>query len=85
MSRTIELDEALVSEIEELARREATTAAAIVERAIRRVLTETAASPRGTRLEWKDATVGGEGLQPPFTEDNWAAIREAAYERGSVG
>jgi predicted transcriptional regulator len=82
MSRTIELDDNLVWEIEKLARREATTPSAIVERAIRRVLSEFTPGETSTAREPRDATVGGEGLQPPFTDDNWAAIREAAYERG---
>lgn len=82
MTRTIELDEALLEQVEALARREETTPAAIVERAIRHVLGEPTKTAKYG--DWRDHIVDGEGLQPPFTEDDWGAIREASYERGPV-
>lgn len=60
MTRTIELDEALLEQVEALARREETTPAAIVERAIRHVLGEP--TNAATYGDWRDHIVDGDGL-----------------------
>ena len=32
------------------------------------------------KFKLKDLAVGRNGLQPPWAEDDWAAIRRASYE-----
>lgn len=80
MKTTIELSDDLAVRAQEYAARHGTTLRAMVEEGLRQTLRQ-----EGTQQPFKlrNASVQGAGLQRDFADQNWAAIREAAYgERG---
>jgi hypothetical protein len=77
MKTTVEISDALLDEVRQLAAREGTTVRALVEQGLRRVLAERARSS-GFRL--RKATFKGDGLQPGVATSSWERIRELAYE-----
>ena len=43
------------------------------------------AEPKPFKLEDKSFGASGSGLQPPFSDDDWGALRRWTYEDGRVG
>ncbi|MGH7389749.1 MAG: DUF2191 domain-containing protein [Candidatus Rokuibacteriota bacterium] len=60
-----------------VAAREGTTVRALIEEGLR-ISIEKRKRPQPFKL--RDATVGGQGLQPGFSFERWADIRDAIYE-----
>ncbi len=77
MKTTIQLSDAVLSQVRTLARRERTTIRALVEEALRRLLKDRRG---GGAYEFAETSVGGQGLQPGIREADWGAIREMIYE-----
>lgn len=77
MKTTVEISDALATEIRELAARERTTLRELIEAGLRSVLRERS---RKGAFRLRDATFSGNGLQPEFRGADWERIREAAYE-----
>jgi hypothetical protein len=77
MKTTIDIPDALFSELRKLASREGTTLKAVVEEGIRRILLE---RKRGRRFRLRKATFKGDGLQPQVAGSSWERIRDMAYE-----
>lgn len=78
MKTTIEIRTDLLREAKEQARREKTTLRALVEAGLRQELRRR--KGRRKPYRWKDASVGGEGLQPGIDLRNWEQIRAMIYE-----
>jgi Arc/MetJ family transcription regulator len=80
MKTTIELSDDLAARAREYAARRGTTLRAIIEEGLRRSLRE---EQEGEPFKLRDACVSGHGLQAPFADGDWAAVRDAAYgDRG---
>jgi hypothetical protein len=77
MKTTIEISDPLLQDARQLAANEGVTLKAIVERGLRRVVSE-AGQRRQFRL--RDASFMGEGLQPEFRDADWTQFRDAIYE-----
>jgi hypothetical protein len=77
MKTTVEIPDPLAEEAKAVARREKTTLRALIETGLRQVLRD---RRRRSRFRLRDASFGGQGLQPEFREGDWHRIREAAYE-----
>lgn len=77
MKTTVEISDALLEQAKALARREKVSLRTLIEDGLRTVL-----KTRRARSEFKlrDCSVDGNGLQSPYTEGEWDAIRKAAYE-----
>ena len=81
MKTTIELSDALLAEARSVAASDGTTLRALVEEGLRACLHRRKTKPR---FRLRDASFRGTGLQEPFSDADWSAIRAAAYEgRGS--
>ena len=76
MKTTIDIADALLEDARACAAAEGTTVRALVEEGLRLSLQR-----RRSRASFKlrDASFRGQGLQPPFAEGDWEAIRGAAY------
>lgn len=81
MKTTVEIADALLAEAKKLARERDITLRELIESGLRKELAELAEEKRP--YVWEDLSVGGGGLRPPFTWDDWAAIKEASRERCS--
>jgi hypothetical protein len=77
MKTTIHIPDALLEEARELARRQQTTLKALIEEGLRRVVEE---RQKPTKFKLRDASFGGQGLQPEFSNASWEQIRAAIYE-----
>jgi hypothetical protein len=77
MKTTIELSDALLADARRVADRDGTTLRALVEEGLRSAI---ARRKSKARFRLSDGSFGGAGLQAPFSEGDWAAIRGAAYE-----
>lgn len=77
MKTTVEISDPLLRAARELALEEGVTLRTIIERGLRKVMTEKAPNEPFTL---RDASVGGQGLQPEFQGASWEKIREAIYE-----
>jgi predicted transcriptional regulator len=79
MKTTIEINDALFDRAKQLAARRRTTLRAVVESALRQFLDlQGSASQNAFRL--RRHSFRGRGLQAGLTEQDWAEIRERAYE-----
>ncbi len=76
MKTTIELTDDLARKAKRYAARHGLTLRTVIEEGIRLRLAE----PDRPAFELRDASVGGEGLQPEFRDQSWSQLREAAYE-----
>ena len=77
MKTTFDLPEALLRDVQRLARARGTTAKSLVEQALLRLLQdEETGAPAFTLCA---AAVNGEGLTAEFADASWADIRAAAY------
>jgi hypothetical protein len=77
MKTTIEIPDALLSEARKMAEQEGVSVKALVERGLRRVLSE---HRRATSFRLRKATFRGKGLQAGVRDAGWEALRELAYE-----
>jgi hypothetical protein len=77
MKTTVEISDALLAEARAAAGREGTTVRALIEEGLRLAIER---RKRRQRFKLRDASVGGEGLQPSFSFERWAEIRDAIYE-----
>ena len=77
MKTTIEISDPLLREARKLAEREGVTLRALVERGLRRVVTETkAVAP----FKLRRASFKGKGLQADARGASWAGLRDLVYE-----
>lgn len=79
MKTTIDIADALLVEVRQLAQREGVTVRSLVERGLRAVIAESAVKETHP-FRLRDASVGGDGLHPDLEEGDWERIRELAYE-----
>jgi hypothetical protein len=77
MKTTIEISDPLLREACKLAQREGVTLRALVERGLRRVVTET---KPGAPFKLRRASFKGKGLQPDMRGVSWGRLRDLAYE-----
>ena len=77
MKTTIEIPDPILDEVRKLAAREGTTAKALVELGLRRVLAE---KKRDAAFRLRDSSFTGKGLQAGVRDTSWERIRELAYE-----
>ena len=81
MKTTIDIADSILESAKATASREGTTLRALVEEGLRVVLGKRRA--KVTRFELRDASVGGNGLQPGVDLTDWESIRRLTYgERG---
>ncbi len=81
MKATIDISDPLLSQARELAAREGVTLRAVVERGLRRVVSETVP---GAPFKLRRASFKGKGLQAEFQDAAWAQMRDLAHKgRGS--
>lgn len=77
MKTTVEISDALMATARAVAAREGTTVRALIEEGLRISIEK---RKRSKPFKLRDATVGGQGLQPGFSFERWADIRDAIYE-----
>ena len=77
MKTTIEISDPLLRDARKLAKREGVTLRALVERGLRRVVTETTA---GVPFKLRRASFKGRGLQDDLGEATWDKVRDLSYE-----
>ena len=77
MKTTIEISDLLLREARELAEREGITLRALVERGLRRVVTETKAS---APFKLRPASFKGKGLHADMRGASWDRLRDLAYD-----
>ena len=77
MKTTVHISDALLAEAQAIAAREKTTLKALVNEGLQKVVKERGeAKP----FKLKDASVGGQGLNPELEGASWETIRDLAYE-----
>jgi hypothetical protein len=82
MKTTIDITDALLEAAKAAAARENRTLRDLVEQGLRAVLASRKA--KGAPFKLRDASVGGQGLQPGVDLGRWEPIRDQIYEgRGS--
>lgn len=81
MKTTVQIPDPLFTAAKEIARRDRTTLAALVEEGLRKVVGERERHVKPFRLE--DASVDGKGINPEYV-GSWDAVRDAIY-RGRGG
>ena len=77
MKTTIELPDELLRQAKAAAREQGTTLRHLVETGLRLVLQR---QGKVTTFELREASFGGDGLQPEFADGSWERIRSAIYE-----
>jgi hypothetical protein len=77
MKTTIDISDPLLREARKLAEREGVTLRALVERGLRRVVTET---KPGAPFKLRRASFKGKGLQADMRDASWGRLRDLAYE-----
>lgn len=81
MKTTIDIADSVLESAKATAAREGTTLRALVEEGLREVLGKRRAKAKPFKL--RDASVGGNGLQPGVDLADWESIRRLAYgDRG---
>jgi hypothetical protein len=74
---TVEISDSLLSEVRKVALREGVTLRTLIERGLRRVVSET----RGRKpFKLRRASFNGEGLRPELRAASWEKLRDLAYE-----
>lgn len=76
MKTTVQIPDPLFASAKEIARRDRTTLAALVEEGLRKVVGERERRAKPFRLE--DASVDGKGMNPEYA-GSWDAVRDAVY------
>jgi hypothetical protein len=77
MKTTVEISDALISAARAVAEREGTTVRVLIEEGLRLSIER---RKRKARFVLREASVDGRGLQPGFSFERWADIRDAIYE-----
>lgn len=77
MKTTVQIPDPLLASAKEVARRDGTTLAALVEEGLRKVVGERGRHGKPFKLE--DRSVGGKGMNPEYTA-GWDALRDAIYQ-----
>ena len=77
MKTTVEISDALLREVRQLAAREGTTLRILIERGLHRVVTET---KRDRAFKLRRASFKGAGLQPEFRSASWEKLRDVTYQ-----
>lgn len=81
MKTTVQIPDALLGEVQKIARKKNTTLRALVQEGLQHVVAQ---EKEMKPFSLRDASVGGTGLQSEFKGASWDEIREAVYEgRGS--
>ena len=78
MKTTIDIADPILRRVKQLAARRETTLKELVEQALRDLLEAEGAGPPLEPI--RPVTFGGNGLQPGLSWDDWAALRDRAYE-----
>jgi len=78
MKTTVNLNDELLREAQELARRQQTTLRELIETGLHTVIKQRSTE---STFALTDASVDGRGLQPAFRDASWEQIREAIHER----
>ena len=77
MKTTVEISDSLLHEVRKFAAREGVTLRTLVERGLRRVVSETG---HGAPFRLRRASFKGKGLQPELREATWDRLRDLAYQ-----
>jgi hypothetical protein len=77
MRTTVDVNDELLAQAKDVARRDGVTLREVFETALR---SEIARRSQDGRFALRDASFGGDGLQPEFADATWARLRDAAYE-----
>lgn len=77
MKTTVEIADALLTEVRQVARREGTTLRSLIEEGLRRIVGERSVR-RG--FELRKVPFGGEGVSPDLDAGSWEEIRRRIYE-----
>jgi predicted DNA-binding ribbon-helix-helix protein len=77
MKTTFDIPDPVLDEVRKLAEREGTTVKALVERGLRRVLTD---DRKRSAFTLRKASFKGKGLRPELENASWDRLRELAYE-----
>lgn len=77
MKTTIEISDDLARTAKAHVARENITLRALIERGLRLAL---GADREARHFILRDASVGGKGLKAPYSDADWARIRESIYE-----
>jgi hypothetical protein len=77
MKTTVEIPDALLDEARKVASRHGTTLRVLIIDGLRRSIAE---RRRAAGFTLRNASVGGDGLQPGVDATDWKRIRELAYE-----
>ena len=81
MKTTVEISNALLHEVREVAAREGVTLRTLVERGLHRIVAEL---KRSEPFKLRRASFQGKGRQPEFREASWEALRDLVYkDRGA--
>ena len=81
MKTTVEISDALLRNVRKLAAREGVTLRTLVERGLRRVLSETNG---GAPFKLRRVSFKGKGRQAEFGEAPWESLRDLVYkDRGA--
>ena len=78
MKTSVDMDDSLLAWARRAAEREGTTLDALVERGLRLLLAEPAASHTGFKL--RRASIRGQGLHPTLQGAQWNRLRDLAYQ-----
>jgi hypothetical protein len=76
MRTTVDLPDELLLGVQRIAKEQRRTMRSVMEEALRAVI---ASYQRSQAFELRDASVGGNGLQPGFRDAGWDELRAAAY------
>jgi hypothetical protein len=77
MKTTVEISDALLRQVREIAAREGVTLRTQVERRLHRVITET---KRDTPFTLRRASFSGKGRQAELGEASWDTLRDLVYQ-----
>lgn len=81
MKTTVEISDALLREVRELAAREGVTLRTLVERGLHHIVADT---KRGAPFKLRRASFKGKGRQAELREASWEMLRDLAYkDRGA--
>jgi len=81
MKTTLDISDPLLRDARKIAAREGTTLRALVEQALRQIVTEKKKHDAAFRL--RDASFTGRGLRPELRDAGWERIRDLIYEAAS--
>jgi Arc/MetJ family transcription regulator len=76
MRTTVDLPDELLAEVQRIAREQKRTMRSVLEEALRATIIR---YQRAQAFELPDASVDGDGLQPPFRDAGWEELRAVAY------